>query len=263
MKDLWNRASLKSFFKKGKLPSEIHFAYLIDSVVNKLDDGFAKTDKDGFQLSPTGETNTVLSIYTNQAEENPSWQISLNKNENGVGLAINSISLDTNGKAVQTTRLYLSNDGKVGIGTTDPKTLLDVAGTLTVKNRVGAYTKLVDGDGDWHDVISGLSGMEAFEAVGRIDGPPKRGKYAITHAIALSAFGRRFSGRIKHTRAYFGWFFNRIDFRWKGEWQEDESYLYRLQVRTRSNYGKKPDGSFYKIKVHLTRLWDDSIFQTL
>ena len=36
--DIFNRATLKRFFERGKTPSEVHFANLIDSTINKIYD---------------------------------------------------------------------------------------------------------------------------------------------------------------------------------------------------------------------------------
>ena len=57
-----DRNTLKNYFKKGRLPSSVHFADLIDSMVNKIDDGFNKQPDTGLELAPEGEMETVLSI---------------------------------------------------------------------------------------------------------------------------------------------------------------------------------------------------------
>ena len=255
MKKLWNRDSLKSFFRKGQLPSEVHFGYLIDSTVNKLDDGFTKTDNDGLQLSPTGSGGTVISIFREPGEQHPNWQIQLQKDENGAGISFNSVSENADGSATKVSRLFLANNGNVGVGTTMPRTQLEVNGALGVNTRLGTYKiGQVAGDGEWHDILSALDGVLAFEIVARIDGPPGRGKYAMTHAIALCTFGGS-SHRIKQTRAFFGWFWNRIEFRWHGD-----VHNYSLQMRTRTNYGRTAQDTSFMIRYHITRLWDDSIF---
>lgn len=254
MKNLWNRESLKNFFRKGQAPSEVHFAYLIDSTINKLDDGFTKTDTNGLQLSPTGPTNNIISIFRDPSEENPSWRINLQNDENGSGLSISSIQENEDGIATPESRLFLANNGNIGIGTTNPRTRLEVQGTLASSARIGANTGRVPGNGQWQDILTGLSGMQAFEAVARIDGRPNHGKRAMTHAIALCSFGH--SGRIRQTRAYIGMFWNRIEFRWLRE----EKDHYKLQLRTRTNYGLTKEGISYEIRYHLTQLWDDNVF---
>jgi hypothetical protein len=98
--------------------------------------------------------------------------------------------------------------------------------------------------------------MQSFEVVARIAGPPGRSKYAITHAIALRTFGGKGSrSKIPQTRTYYGWFWNRIEFRWEGS-----TYDYSLQVRTRQHYGSNDDGEISMIKYHVASLWDDQLF---
>ena len=254
MKKLWNRESLRSFFRKGKLPSEVHFSYLIDSSVNKIDDGFNKSDADGLQLSPTGSNNNVLSIYKAPSEQYPSWQLGLQDNETGAGLSFNSVQENADGSVDNTSRFFLAKNGNVGIGTSQPQTKLHVNGTFSTKTRIGSLTGQVPGDGSWHDVVANLDGAQAFEAVASIEGPAKRGKHAITHALALSTFGGS-RHRIRQDRAYYGWFWNRIEFRWHGKTRN-----FKLQVRTRTHYGLSSEKSNYMIRFHVTRLWDPSVF---
>lgn len=243
-KDLWNRDRLKHLFSKGSSPSEAHFGYLIDSMINKIDDGFDKTSQDGLQLTPTGDTGKVLSVFKNQGEQQPNWQLSLDKDSGA--LSFDHLQQAADGKVVNTTNLVLGDDGRVGI-----------EGVLSIRTRVGAFVGQVPGDGKWHDVLSNLDDVHAFEVLARIDGAKGRGKYALTHAIALSTFGGS-CNRVKQVRAYYGWFWNRIEFRWHGK----ETRRYSLQVRTRSHYGLT-EGAPYMIRFQLTQLWDDSIFKGL
>lgn len=62
MKD---RNTLKNYFRKGNLPSEANFENLIDSSVNKIDDGFSKTEDEGLMLSNIGESEKIISFYEN------------------------------------------------------------------------------------------------------------------------------------------------------------------------------------------------------
>ncbi|WP_020570424.1 hypothetical protein [Neolewinella persica] len=122
--------------------------------------------------------------------------------------------------------------------------------------ETNAYYGQVPGDGEWHSILSNLNGVNAFEVVARIDGPKGRGKYAMTHAIALSTFGGKGSrSRITKTRAYYGWFWNRIELKWAGNTED-----YSLKVRTRRHYGLADEGKISQIKFHITNLWDDGLF---
>ena len=262
MKSIFNRATLKGFFSKGKVPTEAQFVHLIDSMINKIDDGFDKTQEDGLRLSATGKDNNVLSIFKSEGEQTPNWQVSLKQEDNGVsGLSFDRPVMDKDGKRVNKTALTLADSGNIGIGTSTPRASLEVGGVLGVATRVGTYkVGEVVGDGSWKDILNGtdIKGMHAFEIVARIDGRPQRGKYAITHAIALSAFGGG-SNRVKQVRAYHGWFWNRIEFRWHG----NKTTEFTLQVRTNSNYGLKDDKTQFMIRYHVTQLWDDVLFQDI
>jgi len=50
---IFDRISLKDFFKNGTIPNEKHFSFLIDSMINKQDDGFNKDSENGLILSTT------------------------------------------------------------------------------------------------------------------------------------------------------------------------------------------------------------------
>src|SRR5690554_7674564 len=58
-----DREQLKKFFKNGMLPTENHFAILIDSMFNKVDDGISKNDIDGLMVFPAGDQQKLLSFY--------------------------------------------------------------------------------------------------------------------------------------------------------------------------------------------------------
>ena len=59
-----NRETLKSYFRKGQVPTEEQFAALIDSLYNVSEDGcLTVSEDDGLKLYPTGNERTVASIY--------------------------------------------------------------------------------------------------------------------------------------------------------------------------------------------------------
>lgn len=260
MKKMWNRQDLKSFFRKGQTPSQVHFEYLIDSMVNKIDDGFAKSDDDGLRLAPTGEDQKVMSIFKNQSDPKPDWQLTLKNDDKGNGtLSFDHLGEDDSGKPVKKSSLVLADDGQVGIGTNNPRTTLEIGGVLGIRTRVGTFkVGQVPGDGHWHKIVEGLNDMHAFEIVARIDGPDKRGKYAFAHALAIGAFGGG-NNKIRSVCAHYGWFWNRIEFRWQGTAARN----YSLEARTRSHYGLTATGKPYMLRFHITQLWDDSEFQEL
>ncbi len=248
---LLNRQSLKVLFTAGARPKESNFFSLIDSMVNKVDDGISKTEEDGLILSPEGkESNRVMSFYENIEDELPQWSVGLNQQKDKSLSLIAPIS-----KKEENTVISFQKSGEIGIGTKKPKTTLEVAGTLGTNTRIGTY-KLgkVAADGNWHDILTDLDGCMAFEVMAQV-GKEKTGKYALLHAHALSTFGKS-CYKIRKTQAHYGWFWNRIAIRFTGT-----TYNYKLQLRTRSNYG-----SDIFIKYHITKLWDNNmnkLFETL
>lgn len=237
------RASLKSIFRNGSRPNESNFSSLIDSVINKVDDGISKNIKDGLIIAPeSDESDRLVSFYEKINHETPSWSIEL-ENGDSKGLSISETENDSTSKS----RIFLEKDGNTGINTQTPRTDLEVDGILGMKNRVGTYKlATVPADGKWHDVITNLNGCQAFEIIAQV-GKEKTGKYALAHAHAISTFGKSRS-KIKMTQAHYGWCWNKISLRWKGS-----TFKYKLQIRTRSNYGNE------QIKFSITNLWNNDI----
>ena len=245
-----NKHTLKNFFKKGSFPTEVHFASLIDSTINKIDDGFAKDINDGLQISPQGTSDKLISFYKNIRDKNPAWHVALNPDAKSKGLSI--------GEVRGASRLFIQEGGNVGIGTTSPKHKLEVDGFVGMKGRKGTFKQgEVPANGKWHILLEGLNHSQAFEVIAQINGKKGSGKYALTHAICLSTYGRS-RNKIRQTRAYYGWFVNRINLRWRGTINN-----YRLEMRTWSHYGLTEEGLPHMIRYNIAQLWDDGTTQTL
>ncbi|QCK14533.1 adhesin [Mangrovivirga cuniculi] len=234
---LQNRETLRGFFRKGNLPTENNFNDLIDSVINRVDDGISKTTDEGLMLSPIGTSEKLVSFYKSIEDKSPAW--SFNVNRGNSNLNINNRL----GDSIMT----LQHDGKVGINNENPEEELDVDGTVGMKSRKGKlHTGKIPADGKWHPVVSELNGCHAFEVVAGA-GKKKTGKYALIHALALSTFGKSKS-KIRITQAYYGVRCNMIRLRWTGT-----TYNYQLEMRTRCDYG----GDFY-VNYHIAGMWDDT-----
>lgn len=233
---LQNRNSLKTFFKKGQLPSEGNFFDLIDSMINKVDDGMSKTMEDGLMLSPIGGSQKLVSFYKSIEEKSPAWSIEINQSDGNLNFN-NHV-----GDSIMT----LTNEGKVGINNNNPSFELDINGSVAMSGRIGnAYKGKVLADGNWHPILTDLNGCHAFEIVAGI-GKKKTGRYALIHAFALSAYGKS-KNKIDLRQAYYGVRSNRIELRWTGT-----TYSYNLEIRTRNTY----DGEFY-IQYFISKLWFD------
>ncbi len=231
-------------FSNGQRPNEESFASLINSSVNKVDDGIAKDMKNGLILAPEGKTSdNVLSFFGDIQNELPDWGVAINSDQQA-GLGFN----EPNGNNDANTRLFLAQGGNIGIGTTSPRCLLEVNGIMGAQTRIGTHKLgVVPADRQWHTVLEGLNGCSAFEIVAQV-GKEKTGKYALVHATAVSTFGHSRS-KINYTQAHYGWFWNKIKLRWSGS-----TYNYSLQIKTRSNYG-----SDQQIKFYITKLWDNDV----
>ncbi|MEL6358393.1 MAG: adhesin [Bacteroidota bacterium] len=231
-----SRSQLKQAFEKGAIPSQEDFENLVDSMLHKQEDGMISQD-DGLKLSPKGSARKMLTFYNNLSDLKPKWGIEQHpKNSPDFGLNL----VDQSGES----QLFIKPDGKVGLGTTDPTSKLDVAGNINMQGRRGTYaTGQVPGDSEWHSITPPLNHCHAFEVVAQI-GKPGRGLYSIIHATALSAFGRS-SNKITKTEAHYGSFRNKIDLRWAGQ-----TFNYYLQIRTKRNYGGDS-----MIKYYVTNLW--------
>lgn len=240
---LLNRQSLINYFKKGSAPSERHFADLIESTVNIVDDGISREGGDGFKVTPVGRSNRLISFYKNFKQVHPEWSINLDQEQNG-GLAFQ----EEDKKPL----LVLKNGGNVGIDEENPKSKLDVNGVISSKGRVGSlYVGQVPADNKWHTIIDQISEPCAFELMVRVDGEKGSGRYALAHVIAMNTFGGPLSyGRINKTRTFYGSFRNRLRFRWSGN-----IYNYCLQVKTARHYGLNPtSGEAYPIRFSVGSL---------
>ncbi|PLX24264.1 MAG: adhesin [Salinivirgaceae bacterium] len=233
---LQNRESLKDYFRKGQLPSEGHFHDLIDSTINKVDDGMSKTMEDGLMLAPIGESRKLISFFKSIEDKSPVWRMEVDENDadlhfsNKVGDEVLSV-IDT---------------GKVGINNAQPEANLDVNGYVAMSGREGnAYRGKVPADGKWHKIATELNGCQMFEVVAGV-GKKKTGKYGLLHAIAMSAFGKS-KNKITKTQARYGIRGNRMKLRWTGS-----TYKFNLEIKTRSNYGDD-----VAINYHIQKLWHD------
>lgn len=241
---LFNRDTLKNYFKRGSFPTEVHFSDLIDSTVNKVDDGFAKDMNDGLQLSPQGSSKKLMSFYENVKDKSSAWNISLNPDSRSKGLSF----ADGEGNNA----LFLQNGGQVGIGTTTPHYELEVGGMVGMQGRIGTFlVGEAPADGKWHTLIDGLNHTHGFEVMAYASGLQTKGKYALTHAICLVTYGRS-NSKIRQTRACYRWPWHRIRLRWTGS-----TYNYALQIKTGSHYGTDENELPYKIHYRVTKLWDE------
>lgn len=239
-----DREQLKKYFKNRMLPNENHFAILIDSMLNKVDDGISKNDVDGLMVFPAGDEKKLLSFYEHIKEKKASWIIVNGKGESK-GLIIKE-------EGNEWPTMYFQAEGKIGIGTLFPKQKLEVDGLIASKGRMGTFKEgKVDADGKWKDILTKLDSCEAFEIMAYA-GLKDKEKYALMHAKVISTFGNSKS-KISKTCAHYGFWWewwNKISLRFIK--REDEMIL---QIRTNRHFGNKSN-----ITYKVSKLWDNSFF---
>jgi hypothetical protein len=250
---LLTRSTLKNLFTRGAVPTEVNFSDFIDSTVNKVDDGFSQSPEFGFMLAPQGANRRLMSFFESIRDSDPAFSLSLNRTRHAKGLSVDILE-EQKPKSI----LFLKDTGEIGIGTTSPRFELEVNGMVGANGRVGTFASgSVNADGEWQTIIDRLEGVQAFEVIAHASGKEGRGKYALTHAIAVSNYG---VGKINQVRSTYnkilGPLFHRVTFRWaKG------NDGYRLQVKTTQNYGYLDDKEEKRaqIKYYVTKLWDTSM----
>ncbi len=230
-----NRITLKKFFVRGKMPTEEHFADLIDSMLNIVDEGFDKSSGKGLSLSPLDEEGHIASIFRKIEDKEAQWSVTLEKQSE------NLVFRQSDGKKV----LVLSPDEKIGIGTDTPKHQLHTTQTAGLYGRAGTFASgEVPADSRWHTITPSLTGCYAFEVIAGC-GKIRHRKYALLVATAIQCFGTH--PRIRSTRSWYGSWLNKIRIRWK---KDNNSMV--LQLRTRCNYGPGND-----ISYNVSSLWDN------
>lgn len=246
-----NRSTLKRYFDKGALPTEDHFADLIDSSLNMVDEGFEHTPKNGVEISLIGQHERLISFFKSVANRQEAWSIKFNQETNR--LSFSRIAGDKQEKSV----LILDERGRMGVNNDAPEYTLDVDGVIRSSGRIGdnPYGKMtIPADGGWHDITETLNGCHALEVMAGV-GSRGTGRYALMKAVAMNAYNPsgywfnflNLKKRIRYQQSYYLSRINRIKLRWKSV---DNGY--RLQMRTNCEYGEGAVVRFY-----LTRLWFD------
>lgn len=271
-----NRETLKNYFAEGQLPTEAHFADLIDSMLNMTDEGFTKTVENGEEVRAAVGHNALLSFYRDgMSAQQPLWRINLSSGQNQLAFqgGLPSVKNDAKprpGVPAKLERieglLYLDPQQRVGIGTDQPQAPLDVTGTVRSTGRQGSYQpaqpKVMEANGKWHPLTDKLRGCQAFEVVAGV-GCRGSGRFSLLHAVVLNTYNPTwgwfdFINRkrgIRSTHAYYGRRCDRIQLRWNGTSGRDAEY--QLEIRTGCDFGSDASGNKATIRAHVTQLWFD------
>lgn len=265
--DHHSRATLKAHFVAGSLPEQQHFEALIDSCLNLREDGFSRTDRDGWRVHAQAQHDGLFSFHRDSADSPPLWSAGFAKGGEHWVLR----SGDTTRPAV----LTLDRDGRAGIGVATPRAALDVEGPLRSSGRIGTAPKASQplADGNWHDLTGDLRGCQAFEVMAGAGKPGDRHHFALMHATALNCFHPiwwqnllRDKRPIRALHAHYKRRRDRLQLRW---WSPNDSHgedaIYRLQIRSGCDYqgherrragaeGLDPKQEV-RLHVYLTPLW--------
>lgn len=272
-----NRETLKNYFSEGQLPTEAHFADLIDSMLNMTDEGFSKTVENGEEVRAAVGHNALLSFFRDgMSPPLPLWRVGLSAGQNQLTFQSGTLpprdqdAKPRPGVPSELDRvdglLYLDPLQRVGLGTDRPKAALDVTGAVRSTGRQGSYQpaqpKVLEANGVWQPLTDELDGCQAFEVVAGA-GSRGAGRFSLLHAVALNTYNPTwgwldFLNRkrgIRSTHAYYGRRCDRIQLRWTGTSGRDARY--RLEVRTGCDFGTDTAGKKATIQVHVTQLWFD------
>lgn len=265
-----SRETLKDYFSVGSMPTQQHFVDLIDSALNLKDEGFDKNVKDGEVIQALSDDEAPLfSFFRAHLPERPQWRVSLGKGnpllfDAPLGSAATPPRVDGGSVAGRPDQplLCLTQGRRIGIGTDDPREALDVRGHVAMAGRRGSLAPPmpVEANGIWQPITDKLTGIHGFEVVARVWGEEGSGRYALLHAVALSAWNPRPSwiewllGRRRGIRVTVSWWgrrCNRLQLRWSRDSGKDAKY--QLEIRTACKFDGKA-----QVAVQLTRLWQES-----
>lgn len=251
-----NRKTLKNYFSDGQLPTQEHFADLIDSMLNMSDEGFRKTVENGEEVRAAVGHNALLSFYRDQNPDALLWRV-------GLGGSQSQLHISASEASESPPLLCLDRQHGVAIGHGTPTERLDVDGTVAASGRRGRWSQgrseALLANGDWQDLAVGLHGCQAFEVMAGA-GQRGSGHFSLLHATALSAFGPRTGPLawltrrrgIRQTQGWWGQRCDRLELRWFIDPEKDEKGLYRLQIRSGCDFG-----TGQRIQAELTQLWFD------
>lgn len=244
---IYGRAELKNFFKNGHIPTETHFASLIDSLINQSDDGISKDAMEGFVITPIGSSSRLFTFYKDIERLEPLYYLEKDQ-QTPHSLKFQSADVGNDPTKHDDQAFFIHQSGQIGVGKRCHKNFkMEVDGFSAAQGRIGTYKcGTVVADGQWHTIADNLDNCQAFEVVARV-GKKGTGRFAILFATVLNAYG---NAKIKKTCANYGFFWNKINLRWRGT-----THNYRLEMRTNRNYGEG-----INIHFNIGKLWDDELF---
>ncbi len=207
-----NRETLKGFFKANCVPTAGQFAFLIDGMLNQKDDGLFRLNDGPLSIKAGGDAKqaqTLLNFLESGQDDSPAWKLQLNLTSGSTVQAGFSISDEKQGDS----RLFIDRtSGNIGMGTTLPKAILDIAGVLRIGSNengtgpksISFYTKAEDVVDAAKIIYKGDLGSDALNIVGAgkttndrtinlFDQVKVHGNLAVTKKVTLAG-GLRVTG---------------------------------------------------------------------
>lgn len=234
-----NRETLKSYFRSGSRPDDSQFVDLIDSVPNIIDDGIARSDKEGLKLAPTGGKGSVLEFFRDIQDDLPAWKITLDPAGGILSLVDSEDNPVVTFSPGEPVRVHAGIESYLGIS---------APGFSGNFRRQQVIDRPAKADGRWHTVplieAGEKDGCRAYRIVAGC-GKGSTGKYALLEATAMHCCGKK--RRIRTVSSWIGCRFHRIRLRW-----HTENGQTVLQIRTRRNYGDS-----VVIRYRVTEIWSD------
>lgn len=132
-----NRISLEDRFKEGDIPEERHFKELIHSSFNQNDDGIRKSKDSALEiLAPVRAAGDIKEFihFTEDFDLKPKWRLGIANLSGATTRKGFSVSDTSDPNAI---RLFITDQGKIGIANNNPSTELDVGGTVTATRLNG------------------------------------------------------------------------------------------------------------------------------
>src|SRR5690606_23245487 len=165
-KQFQSREQLKEFFRNGKMPSEKHYADLINSMVHKVDDGFSKDEVNGLRISSTEEGKNLVSFYKDLNEQDPFYIMAKDElDPTSLVMKPNITELDKKQEAEKS--FFFHTNGRFGVGgRCDNKFKMEVRGMVGMQGRIGTYSSGTrPADGRWYPILEKLDNCQAFEII--------------------------------------------------------------------------------------------------
>lgn len=197
-----SREILKSYFRLGSSPTESHFADLIDSVPNLVEEGQIRTQRDGLLLYPRAEDGRMASAYRDSDELQdprrvPCWSLMLGNEKE-------FLLMNEKGETV----LSLSQDKKVCVYDAREE-------ERPAKRQDEGYHEM-PADGHWHDLpielesAASASGCRMYHIIASYK--TSRNKYRMADATAGYCKGGKL--KISSPQKRWGCWRGPIRFRW-------------------------------------------------